>query len=1351
MKISNQSKVENRKSKAFRLRGCFGSRPSAIGHRHSERGIALVITLILLSVTLIMALAFLAISRRERGSVTTESDTTTARLAADAALAHAEAQIMANIFIGAGNTNNNGQLIPNPYNFSLLVSTNYINYTFAFQPGIANPTNVDYLYANGAPVTGSDFLQNLANLLYLPRVPVYVTTNSSTPPDFRFYLDLNRNGRFDPNGFVPVTDSTGATNGLFSFQVGDPEWIGGLERPDMPHGPNNQFLYRYAFIAVPAGNALDANYIHNQVFDEPASAPPSGTVITMNPGNDGFFRNQGVGSWEINLAAFLTDLNTNEWDTTVAPYKYLEPTAFPNTGVAFDDARALLAYRYANNYASLASVQNLFGNAGATAFQNDKIDGYSDGSLQTTLDTNADFNTDKPGLPWAGADNTNHFFTAGEFFDPTKTGAFVTNLWSAGTSNATYDRYTFYRMLSQLGTDSSPESGKMNINYDNLTVTNNSASETNFIAWTPLTFFTNAADRMLRAYTTKWFQASPTNYLETYCGIVPTYYVDTSGYGVTNVSAFGMTNQVPSFGVTNIPVYVNGQFVYSSAMQRVLQLAANIYDASTTNFYPSIFRPLFTRDVSGNIFISGYSSPINNFVQSGFETNALSTPDLVTPIEVTDLQVGQNILTNIYGVPWIIGAKKGFPNFNEYSTECAVQITRKLQVTRNTNSPPPNLTGTNQMYIMSITNWFGLECWNSYRSNYQGPVTFMVRDTMSADLTNDMPGFSEPSSMINPLVATVVIPLAPSWLGYNGGASGPSFVLPLGTNSFVLWLTNSIYNYGPNSAFGYSAPGFIPTGLNPPNYLNTGTPFLPQFGLLTTNRLQVAIIDYSGGANNGRIVDYVQLGGLDNSRNLSAEISAADNEPPALNNGGVWNSTTNNGVPQGVINQINISKRGGTVPSEDLDTSGNPWSTPDQVPNLSGANQETDEQYFFESFMDGVRVYYGTVNGKSIYVSNSLPSMQVPFTPNRTVVSRTTWQANDPLIHYLASDLTDVLGDTNGQHNIDWPANLGYLNERYMPWGGNPQNGLDQNPWSLSIKDPLVWQSDYWDFPTNKFPTVGWLGRVHRGTPWQTVYLKSSDVLANNNVAIWSHWTGNLNYFDATNAAPVQDRLLFDIFTTAFNDNATRGQLSVNIPSPNLAAWSALFSGVMVLSNNASDSPMYRYQLSHPFQSVPLTNFVINPAGVNGTNSALYSLAAAIDQTRSTFTNTDLLPHEFEHEGDILAVPQLTQQSPFLNISSGVQLTNAISDEMYEWLPQQTMSLLRVGSARYVIYCYGQALKPAPNSIVTSGSLFGMITNYQVVAESATRAVVRFESTITNNTVVNSHAVVESFNVLPPD
>ncbi len=93
---------------------------------------------------------------------------------------------------------------------------------------------------------------------------------------------------------------------------------------------------------------------------------------------------------------------------------------------------------------------------------------------------------------------------------------------------------------------------------------------------------------------------------------------------------------------------------------------------------------------------------------------------------------------------------------------------------------------------------------------------------------------------------------------------------------------------------------------------------------------------------------------------------------------------------------------------------------------------------------------------------------------------------------------------------------------------------------------------------------------------------------------------------------------------------------------------------------------------------------------------------------------------------------------------------------MYEWLPQQTMSLLRADSEpRYVIYCYGQTLKPAPGGIVTGGTQFGMITNYQVVAETATRAVVQFKPVVQKNLngtlSTNYSPTIEQFNLLPPD
>ena len=361
-----------------------------------------------------------------------------------------------------------------------------------------------------------------------------------------------------------------------------------------------------------------------------------------------------------------------------------------------------------------------------------------------------------------------------------------------------------------------------------------------------------------------------------------------------------------------------------------------------------------------------------------------------------------------------------------------------------------------------------------------------------------------------------------------------------------------------------------------------------------------------------------------------------------------------------------------------------------------------------------------------------------------------SWQANDPLVHYLASDISSIplKFDTQhkptlgvGRYNSDdiltplSGLNLGFVNDRYMPWSGNHHYTdsqiatLDTNRFHLTERDPLVTQSDNWDFPAGKLPSIGWLGRVHRGTPWQTVYLKSTDILTNEGVAVWKDWTGNGNTFDATNAAPVQDAQLFDLFSTAPNPNATHGTLSVN--QTHLAAWSAVLSGLTVPNN-----------LTGGYTNIP-------PAGADAGNSAVGLIVngtLGINATRANFTNTDGVIGAFEHVGDIVRTPALTEQSPFL---TGLDKTTQISDALYEWLPQQTLELLRANSTpRYVVYCYGQTLRPAPNGVVTaSGTAFGLVTNYQVTAESAARAVIRVDNATTNAPRV----VIESYTPLPPN
>jgi hypothetical protein len=748
---------------------------------------------------------------------------------------------------------------------------------------------------------------------------------------------------------------------------------------------------------------------------------------------------------------------------------------------------------------------------------------------------------------------------------------------------------------------------------------------------------------------------------------------------------------------------------------------------------------------NGNVYITNFIEVTN--------TSFLATPPSnlgYGPSVVSNLSQYPNSL--VFGVPLIIGAKKGLPNFNEFALESAFTLTRKLQATRTTTNAPASSYQLNQMFNLSVNNQLGVECWNSYSNNYTRPVTIMVNDYLVMGLTNDE-NYSTNTGMTltNSLIP---LPIQP-WQGYKdpqfSSAAALSFRTPLNAN--IAFVPTSTYRYNGGNPY-------LTTNLNLPFETNGSSYLQPHWGMTLTNLLQVAMVD----VNSGRIIDYVQLSGPNSIRDLSAEIQQwCDN--PAANNAylDLWDTNLTNGVPMGVGNQISVSL--GINPAI------NPsyWKDP-----TSATNEVNGTRAFFH-----VNELPGSPKSSASYYAaglNSLSNEIAYTTPPATVVLHVTWQANDPLVHYLAGDLAGgPYNETDITPYWPWPPTI--PNDRYRPWG---VAGADsQNAYNSALKDPLMWSSDFWDFPANKFPTVGWLGRVHRGTPWQTVYLKASDILAETNPAdssfginAWTNWTGNANITNATYNAPVQDRLLFDLFTTAFNDNATRGTLSVNVgpTNANLAAWSALFSGIAVPTSLANT-----YTIISPAGSAGAPVPAGPPPSPNSPLCLGYLVQNGTNGINDIRANTNLFPQQtFEHVGDILAVPALTEKSPFLNWNDPVQQQNGISDEMMEWLPQQVMSLLRCSSSpRYVIYCYGQALKPAPESVYnSSGAYFGMITNYQVVSEIATRAVVRFNSTVTNviaftngfnadgvyvtnwftvPVVTNNNAVIESFNILPPD
>jgi len=1273
----------------------------------------------MLSVITFMAIAFLVLSRGERTSVGTSTDQSIARLGADNALERAQVELIAPM-LASSNFNSGG----------LLVSTNFINAN-GFKTGVSNPTNVAYAYSTGLRLNQADALQNLTNLLLNPRAPVFIVTNRLTGSnDFRYYLDLNRNGAFEPTGWIFVTNYGGQriqlqTNGFAQDYVqGDPQWIGGLEFPDRNHSADNRFLYRYAYLAVPISQGLDINYIHN------AARNPTKANIDTTGGD--FFRNQGVGTWEINLASFLYDLNTNiyAWG---GPYTY-QPGTFVG-GNAFVDATSILTNRYGGwlNYQSrLSSVKNLYFN-GPLAFANHSIDAYTAGPLMFTaasLYNDPDLNpTPRAVYPWPGADNTNHLFSTQDLFDPTKTSLnFATRLQAAGTNIDTYDRYTFYRLLSQLGTDSAPDPPtKLNLNYDNKVQTNSRGivSATNFFAWQPVDFFTNAANMLL-------------------------------------------TNAGLKLSVTNLQVYPTN--FYTPSVHRLLQLAANIYDASTnraliagqTNGFPSVFRPIFRRLVGPTnniIVIAGYREVLNADFAFANLAPQMIDPQVPSPFwRWTDFPVygtpfapariasgGEKLEPMVAGVPLIIGAKKGYPNFNELAMETQVFVSRLLEFRRPQGGDPNQnaVNETNQMYVIGITNLFGLEAWNSYSNPYPRNLQLVASVSTASVLTNELSSVVPIYSNRIFFTRSMNIP-AGTWKGWTVPNTVPSsMVLPFGTTNYN-FLNNATYLRGAN-------PPFLPlTHI----FDRRRQPLLPPHWWLNLNtKLQYILVDTTV----NRIVDFVNLNNWERTVDITYQLALNNTGPvnPAdyRNPSNQW--LTNqiggvNGPSMGVYNQIQVGLNGFNGAPDWLNFSQDPYSGLDSNKAVDG----------FRYNLMGLSPLYSP--GETFFKSNVF---YAPFDPVRTVYVHTSWQANDPLVHYTIGDLIDSItfDDTNRVNIIPMGVqNIGQMNTRYRPWPGNPNNTDPLTDSQIALKDPLVTRSDDWDFPTNKYPNIGWLGRVHRGTPWQTVFLKSTNIMQSvpgpqgygQSLRNWAIWTGNNALIqtpaltnmvdssllgtnstilyadrfgiptvtDASFTSPTNDWNILDLFTTAFNDNSTRGQLSVN--QTNLAAWSAVLGGVSVLPN-----------LRDTNQAV----FIL-PAGRDPLQ-LVARIVNGINNTRTNFPN-----NAFPRLGDILYTPELTMASPYIVSTNRAQTFN---DEVVERIPQQILGLLHGSEQppRFVIYSWGQALKPAPKSLYTfSGPYLGLCTNYQITAEVATRAVVHIEGAPTK-----PRTVIESFSVLPPD
>ncbi len=1162
-----------------------------------QRGVALVLTLIMLAVITVITVIFLATARRNRASTTVRIDQTTAEIAAETAYQHATGKIIERIL-------NDRDLL----SFDFFVSRPLGGYGFITNNGIAHPAERD-------------------------AIPI-VLNDSNTVGTF---FDLNRTRYFDDPGNPN------------NRPYGDPIWLGILDRPWFPHSKTNRFLGRMAYLVQPVGKVLDLNTIHHDTA--PAGSNPS----------FGYMRNQGFGPWELNFAAFLHEFNPGFWD-----YSYTSVSGRPNTaGRAFEDALSIVRYRegWPANALSVPvsqSFSQVYLDAALNNFPASSVDVYSDGNLgyPVGLDISVpDDDTKNKTARWPGADTTNHFFHVQELFDRADVGGSngrsnkVTYGFYEGLSNTlAADGTAYYRMLAQLGTDTGSDvESRINLNFadQHARIPNSSYSATNFVTWnsTPalaVAFFTNVAQRIFLTQS-------------------------------NDFNALG-SNQLALRSILEIPVYPTNR--YSSAVHRILQEAANIYAATSTNPYPPVFRPVFgSGALPGVVYVTGY-------VLDG-RVNSLNAW----------------FAANTNNIPAVVGAKKGLPNFNEFTLRTTFLTTRKVQVER--DSPPAVgvlPSKTNLMYILGISNSFWAESWNSYVAQYPRPVTVEVHDFATTILYNDL-GYQYTNTFA---FGRTNIITPGSW---RGRGDTNSFRLTL--NQSHEFLTNSVYRFAGNFFTNVAANAYE---------RSPGFP-VPYWILNMSNRVEYRMYD---GTN---LLDVVLLSDAYDV-NLNQELYSRSpyeglgvNSTPLLE---IWNTnrTYGNGPFDGLNWQFAISL--GDISAILPD---NEWS--------DFSVTVGDKQLAMEKF----KAWCGLSSTANLG-SNYTTPMQAPFNPAAKIAVTHSWQANDPLVHYHPEDLRVGLFPTNTHRykpkapvtTYD-PGTIGQRNTPYSPWGGDIQNRDEEayngnlyNPW---LRDPGAYSSDDWSFPSGPLATVGLLGRVHRGTPWQTIYFKSSVT----NPATWALERPTFL------THPSNDWKLPDMFTTSLDERTSRGLMSIN--QTNMESWSATLSGVLVLSNNVAEPIRPEKDIIRPLN---YTERFIAPWG--GTDPRTNGFAQIWQAIHRFQTDTNL-GRPLRSVGEFLqSVPELTTKSPFLDLSTDEHLKHGVDDFAYEQIPQQILSLLRVGQSRFVVYAYGQALKP--ESIDPAS---GAVRNYQVTAEFATRTVLRVEGDPRRRVRV----VVESFNILPPD
>jgi hypothetical protein len=682
----------------------------------------------------------------------------------------------------------------------------------------------------------------------------------------------------------------------------------------------------------------------------------------------------------------------------------------------------------------------------------------------------------------------------------------------------------------------------------------------------------------------------------------------------TNLSS-RLLQQELGLSLTQIQIHPTNQ--YTPAVHRLLQVTANLWESTTDEpeGLPTVFRPRF-HVTNGVVYLSSYVVVTNDAALAG-----LPLVDLTAAANAAEL-IPSSGDALIFGVPLVIGARKGLPNFNEFSLDSIFQLTRKLQLRRAVAGGP--ITETNQFFVLSLTTPFGVEFWNSYSNDFTRAVDILVTNYMSVRITNDLGVDFTQHFQSGAAMSTN------HWPRFRAGSTS-SFLVPLRTNLPALPAIGYLPGVSPDGAIGFVS------ATNSALYDTSQNLIAPRWGVTISNRLHAKIVDQA----TGRIIDHLLLNGLTSHRQLTDEISV----PPTLNTGNPFDLLwATNALPSGflsgrlgAITQIYISLGAYGVPP------GGDWQ---YYGIFEGGTAPAAMSAFLNAFYSGAAGVF-----------------TVPFTPIVQTIMPMIWEVNDPLVNQFADELFHAPRSGEIMRVIP-PSNpspvmlqgLGYRNERYLPWPTIPEIELpDPNATNSALRDPLMRASDNWDFPINAPLSLETLGRIHRGTPWQSIYLKSANV----DLLTWQNWTGHADPEVAQQTHPRRDWSLITTLQALLNTNAPQQLLSVNDRNPiNLMA---VLDGLNVLTNIGPTGPSARPE----FETLTISS--------NSWQALL--LAEAIATTR-----TNQPSQVFRNLGELFATAELSLASPWLNPSTSWQQLRGMTDSAYEIIPAQLLSRVRADS-----------------------------------------------------------------------